>query len=203
MSQHIIFYHQQITDALANHMLIEHVCRGRACAQCRSQGVLCCRGCRSSVGCNGSVCMQGQCRYVVFCRCRVCMCRRHVGVVLCVCRVVQAFVGLCRVECLQVRVGQWCMSVRQYMMCMAVAMQTVQACARYKYVDSQCVCAINPKLIQLLSYGVATISRLLKMIGLFCRISSLLQGSFAKETYHFKEPTNRSHPISSPPQCIL
>jgi len=26
---------------------------------------------------------------------------------------------------------------------------------------------------------------------------SLLQGSFAKETYHFKEPTNRSHPISS------
>ena len=46
-----------------------------------------------------------------------------------------------------------------------------------------------------LRYGVATISRLLKMIGLFCRISSLLQGSFAKETYHRKEPTNRSHPI--------
>ena len=44
-------------------------------------------------------------------------------------------------------------------------------------------------------YGVATISRLLKMIGLFCRISSLLQGSFAKETCNFKEPTNRSHPI--------
>ena len=44
-------------------------------------------------------------------------------------------------------------------------------------------------------YGVATISRLLKIIGLFFRISSLLQGSFAKETYNFKEPTNRSHPI--------
>jgi len=44
-------------------------------------------------------------------------------------------------------------------------------------------------------YGVASISRLLKKIGLFCRISSLLQGSFAKETYHFMEPTNRSHPI--------
>jgi len=44
-------------------------------------------------------------------------------------------------------------------------------------------------------YGVATISRLLKIVGLFCRISSLLQGSFAKETYNFKEPTNRSHPI--------
>ena len=29
----------------------------------------------------------------------------------------------------------------------------------------------------------------------FCRISSLFQGSFAKEPYHFKEPTNRSQPI--------
>ena len=45
-------------------------------------------------------------------------------------------------------------------------------------------------------YGVATISRLLNMIGLFCKILSLLWVSFAKETYHFKEPTNRSHPIS-------
>jgi len=44
-------------------------------------------------------------------------------------------------------------------------------------------------------YGVATIGRLLKMTGLFCRILSLLQGSFAKETYNFKEPTNCSHPI--------
>ena len=35
-------------------------------------------------------------------------------------------------------------------------------------------------------YGVATISRLLKSTGLFCRISSLLQGSSAKETYNFK-----------------
>ena len=43
-------------------------------------------------------------------------------------------------------------------------------------------------------YGVATIGRLLKSIGLFCRIASLLQGSFAQETYHFKEPTNRRHP---------
>ena len=40
------------------------------------------------------------------------------------------------------------------------------------------------------------VSRLLKIIGLFCRISSVLYGSFAKETYHFKEPTSRSHPIS-------
>jgi len=44
-------------------------------------------------------------------------------------------------------------------------------------------------------HGVATISRLVKIIGLFCRISSLSLGSFAKETYHFKEPTTCSHPI--------
>jgi len=43
-------------------------------------------------------------------------------------------------------------------------------------------------------YGVAAISRLLKIIGLFCRISSLLSGSFVKETCNFKAPTDRSHP---------
>ena len=46
-------------------------------------------------------------------------------------------------------------------------------------------------------YGVATVSRIEKIIGLFCRISSLLQGSFAKETYDFIDPTNRSHPIAA------
>ena len=49
------------------------------------------------------------------------------------------------------------------------------------------------------SYGVATISRLPKITRLFCRISSLLQGSFTKEitkeTYNFKESTNRRHLI--------
>jgi len=34
------------------------------------------------------------------------------------------------------------------------------------------------------------------MIGLFCRISYLLHGSFTKATYNFKEPDNRSHPIA-------
>ena len=39
-------------------------------------------------------------------------------------------------------------------------------------------------------YGVATMSRLIEIKGLFCRISSLLQVSFAKETYNYKEPMN-------------
>ena len=48
-------------------------------------------------------------------------------------------------------------------------------------------------------YGVATISRLLRIISFFCRISSRLWVSFAKETYNLKEPTNRSHPIC---ECV-
>jgi len=44
-------------------------------------------------------------------------------------------------------------------------------------------------------YGVTKISRFLEMIGLFCRIYSLSQGSFAKETCNSKEPTNGSHHI--------
>ena len=43
---------------------------------------------------------------------------------------------------------------------------------------------------------VATISRLLKIMGLFCRVLSLLWGSFAKETYNFKEPAICSHTIA-------
>jgi len=48
---------------------------------------------------------------------------------------------------------------------------------------------------QYIGYGVTTISSLNKIIGLFCRILSLLYGSSAKENCNFKEPTSRSHPI--------
>ena len=44
-------------------------------------------------------------------------------------------------------------------------------------------------------YGVATISRLLKIIGLFCKRALLKRPHSAKETCNFTEPTNRSHPI--------
>ena len=43
---------------------------------------------------------------------------------------------------------------------------------------------------------MATISRFLKITGLFRRILSLLQGSFPKKTSSFKEPTNRSRCIA-------
>ena len=45
------------------------------------------------------------------------------------------------------------------------------------------------------SYGVATVSRIDKIVGIFCRISSHLQGLCAKKTYNFIDPTNCSHPI--------
>ena len=44
-------------------------------------------------------------------------------------------------------------------------------------------------------YGVATISRLLKIIGVFCKRALQKRLYSTKETYDFKEPTNRSHPI--------
>ena len=40
---------------------------------------------------------------------------------------------------------------------------------------------------------MAGMARLPKNSSLFCRKQSLLQGSFAIETYVFREPTNRSH----------
>ena len=46
-----------------------------------------------------------------------------------------------------------------------------------------------------LCYGVATISRMLKNIGLFCKRALQKRPVFCKETCIFKHPTNRSHPI--------
>jgi len=51
------------------------------------------------------------------------------------------------------------------------------------------------------TYGVATISRLLKIVGLFCKRALQKRGYSATETYTFKEPTNRSHPI--PVSCSM
>jgi len=45
------------------------------------------------------------------------------------------------------------------------------------------------------AYGVATISRLLKIIGLFCKRALQKRRYSAKETYNFKEPATRGHPI--------
>ena len=52
-----------------------------------------------------------------------------------------------------------------------------------------CICVVH------VCYGLATISRLLKIVGLFCKRAQQKRLVFSKETYDFKEPTHRSHPI--------
>ena len=47
-------------------------------------------------------------------------------------------------------------------------------------------------------YGVATSSRLLEIIGLFCKRALSKRQYSAKETYNFKQPTTCSHRISVP-----
>ena len=44
-------------------------------------------------------------------------------------------------------------------------------------------------------YGVALVSRIDKITGLFCKRALKKSLYSAKETYDFKEPTNRSHPM--------
>jgi len=45
------------------------------------------------------------------------------------------------------------------------------------------------------AYGMATIRNPLKITGLFCKRALQKRRYSAKETYNFKEPTNRSHLI--------
>jgi len=45
-------------------------------------------------------------------------------------------------------------------------------------------------------HGVATISVLLKIVGLVCKRTLYNRWYSAKQTYNFKEPTNRSRPIA-------
>jgi len=51
-------------------------------------------------------------------------------------------------------------------------------------------------------YGVATISRLPKNIGFFCKRALYKRRYSAKETYNSKEPTNHSHPVRRM-RCII
>ena len=65
--------------------------------------------------------------------------------------------------------------------------------ARHQILEAHFVVTKNRLYID--DCGVATISRIDVSIGLFFRILSLQQGSFAKETYSLIDPANQSHPI--------
>ena len=59
---------------------------------------------------------------------------------------------------------------------------------------------ISPRSVPLIVryYGVASINRMHKNIGLFCKRALQKRPIFCKETYILKHPINRSHPISAP-----
>ena len=61
----------------------------------------------------------------------------------------------------------------------------------------------HPQWGYLRGYGVATVSRIDSITGLFCRMLSFLQGSFAKKTYNLIDPTIQSHPHTSEISCIV
>jgi len=87
-------------------------------------------------------------------------------------------------------------SFRAVCVCVCVCVYVhVRVCIQICVCIRMCLRVYVCKHIHLYGYGVATVSRIDKIISLFCRISSLLWVSFAKETYHFIDPTNQSHPI--------
>jgi len=49
---------------------------------------------------------------------------------------------------------------------------------------------------------VAMVSRIDKMIGLFCKRALSKRRYSAKETYHLIEPIDRSHPIATLCMCM-
>jgi len=64
-----------------------------------------------------------------------------------------------------------------------------------KYTGFVLASHVHSGCLSCVTYGVATISRLLKSIGLLCKRALSKRRYSAKETYNFQEPTNRSHPI--------
>jgi len=122
------------------------------------------------------------CECVCMCVC-VCVC-----VCVCACVYVCVYVCVCVCVCVCVHASVYaCVCVRVF--CIFVCMRELVAlCVELSRQDT--MTTDNDQ-----RYGVATMIELLKIIGLFCRIPSLLYGPCAKETYNLKEPTNRSHPI--------
>jgi len=59
------------------------------------------------------------------------------------------------------------------------------------------ICQMHIRVYHQNRYGLATISRLLKITGLFCKRALWKRRYSAKETYNFKEPANRSHPVTA------
>ena len=70
---------------------------------------------------------------------------------------------------------------------------------RYNYLESYSCQDIsaqtNASLADRSAYGVASVSKINKILGLFCKTAPQKRLYFAKETHNLIEPTNRSQPI--------
>ena len=123
------------------------------------------------------------CVYVCTCVCvYVCMC---VCVYMCVYDMCVTHMSYTHMRVCVTRVRHinelWLIDV--YEMCVTHTHNSL-ICVIHTHISSICV-----------TYGVATISRLLKMIGLFYKRALYKRLYSAKEIYNFEEPTNHSHPI--------
>ena len=58
-------------------------------------------------------------------------------------------------------------------------------------------------ILNLVEYGMALVSRIDKITGLFCKRDIYERRYSAKETYNFVDPTDRSHPIIQRVQCCV
>jgi len=73
--------------------------------------------------------------------------------------------------------------------------RTLQHTLQYTATHWDLLCKAFIKTTPATHYGGAAISRLLQIIGLFCKRALWKKLHSVKETDYFKEPTNRSHRI--------
>jgi len=98
-------------------------------------------------------------------------------------------------ECLIIIAHSKTLMRYMYDVCVCVCL-----CVLYMYYVCMYECFMiiaHSKTLMRYMYGVAPSSRLLKIVGLFCKRALLNRWYSAKMTCNFKEPTNRSHPIWS------
>jgi hypothetical protein len=145
------------------------------------------------------------CACICVCVCvRVCAC-----VLLCVCVCVCACVYMCVYVCACVCVCV-CVCVRAcghacaVCMCVSVCICVrvcMRVCAWFHFLVSACAYTTGQIMSQYCYYGVASISRIDTIIGLFCKRALQKRLYSAKETCNLIDPTNRSHPITYMCSC--
>jgi len=96
-----------------------------------------------------------------------------------------------------------CCSVLQRVAAGCSVLQCVAVCCRVCRKEKRMVSIHRDTEKYNVYYGVATISRLPQNISLFCKRALEKRLYSAKETYNFKEPTNRSHPINISDSYVL